>query len=989
MVDDNTNINRRPPIDKDIHHKHNLLHHEGTSAAHNNGLLNLTSTVDVALQFLTSTSNEVLLGVVAFATITTAFILGKFGFLLMGALAGFTLHSSWENTAHEITGGILRKNRSKKIEPLQAFPGRLLDCEDPKPGRNEQRVGESEGQNESMHTIEPDFSSFGPKTAASLRSITDEILNKYVNQWSKRILPPESTFTTSCREVLVGFVTRLGLHISHKRPADTFLELLINSSSLMIVFLNELSAAFNAAEFAEPPERFISRYLDLHPASNLANILQKEQQRRKMNMVAEDILSGYLDSNVHDCTLIRHFLRDVLSSLMSDSVVSALSQPETINAWIVQLLGEGESQIMHAIDVGVDKARNQDLTVNDTSRMTMSDCNFKSCEVNASPLRDSDSPTSSITTAENTDAGSFKQHGSAESAQREEFLNLAQNRGRAGAPSVTSNEGTNCLLSGVSLHSQLSLVHAEKHMTPEVMESGNCEMSALPQSSTSPTGDIVLDEEASSPYLTLHHASLSIDLDLDSEGGEHFRFKPTCDFLLQIEPQLTRSTGWMVFRNYADFESLHNTLGTISKLNEIHDFMDLFPALPPWKGQTRLGLAKRLEQYLRCALKNGLLAESEKMKCFLNKDGSMGTGPVAASRKMVLSLPVQNTLGAMGKGVLDVFANAPKGVPGRVFEGLTGVFGSGGGKELAPGAESSRSDQDSSVVDQQFEHGCGSSTQHPIVTQSSEVSCDWAHPMLFDNRNHLMPSRSSADEKPSDITRSLGGIPPGMSQAAAVDGNDLNCPASIILDSEVDSSSVGECSLSSPKMLGAPGDRMDCRTIQVEEQERRIQGNSITREEARTALELIFAVINELYTLSSVWDIRRRLLNAAKSYVLRPGNPNLETIRGVFQESVINSHVSDDAIGSYLMKLREHALPTEAEITNWRGPMSGPEKEHLKETARRLFVEKGLPQALTGIMGTAASKEALGKLFDCLQVRIIAQGFMFSLLLQVLRAFVF
>ncbi|RAH50169.1 PX domain protein [Aspergillus brunneoviolaceus CBS 621.78] len=988
MVDDNTNIIHRPPIDKDIHQKHTLLHHDGTSAAHNNALSNQRSTVDVALQFLASTSNEVLLGVVACATITTAFILGKFGFLLIGALAGFILHSSWENTAHEITSGILRKNRSKKIEPLQAFPSPLLDWEDRKPDRNGQRADESEGQNEGMHTIKPDFSSFGPKTAASLRSIRDEILNKYVNQWSKLILPPESTFTTSCREVLVGFVTRLGLHISRKRPADTFLELLINFSSLMIVFLNELSAAFNAAEFAESPERFISRYLDLHPASNLANILQKEQQRQKMKMVAEDILSGYLDSNVHDCALMRQFLRDVLSSIMSDSVVSALSQPETINAWIVQLLGEGESQIMQAIDLGVDKAKSQDVTVSDTSRMTMSDCNFESCEDNASPLRDSDSPTSQMTTAENTEAASFKQRGAAVSPQREEFLNLAQNRGRAGAPPVTSNEGTNCPPLGVDFHSHSSLAHAEEHMTLEAMESGNCETSALPQSSAPPTGDIVLDEAASSPYLTFHHAALSIDLNLDSEGGEHFRFKPTCEFLLQIEPQLTRSTGWMVFRNYADFESLHNTLSTISKLNEIHDFMDLFPALPPWKGQTRLGLAKRLEQYLRCALENGPLAESEKMKCFLNRDGSMGTGSIAASRKIGLSFPVPNTLGAMGKGVLGVFANAPKGVPGRVFEGMTGVFGSGCGKELALGAESSRSDHYSSVVDQQYEHGCGSSTQHPIVTQSSEVSCDWAHSMLSDNRSHLMTSQSSADGKPSDISRSLGTIPPGGSQAAAVDGNDLNRPASIILDPEVDSSSVGECSLS-PEMLGASGDKMDCRTIQVEEQERRIQGNSITQEEARTALELIFAVINELYTLSSVWDIRRRLLNAAKTYVLRPGNPNLEMIREVFQESVIKSHFSDDAIGSYLMKLRENALPTEAEITSLRGPMSGPEKERLKETARRLFVEKGLPQALTGLMGTAASKEALGKLFDCLQVRIIAQGFMFSLLLQVLRAIVF
>ena len=61
----------------------------------------------------------------------------------------------------------------------------------------------------------------------------------------------------------------------------------------------------------------------------------------------------------------------------------------------------------------------------------------------------------------------------------------------------------------------------------------------------------------------------------------------------------------------------------------------------------------------------------------------------------------------------------------------------------------------------------------------------------------------------------------------------------------------------------------------------------------------------------------RTLLNAAKTYILRPGSPTLETIRTLLQDSMIESHTSDDAVGEYLKKLRENALPTEDELNAW------------------------------------------------------------------------
>ncbi|KAI9856708.1 MAG: hypothetical protein M1824_005291 [Vezdaea acicularis] len=160
----------------------------------------------------------------------------------------------------------------------------------------------------------------------------------------------------------------------------------------------------------------------------------------------------------------------------------------------------------------------------------------------------------------------------------------------------------------------------------------------------------------------------------------------------------------------------------------------------------------------------------------------------------------------------------------------------------------------------------------------------------------------------------------------------------------------------------------------------------LTEQETKVAVELLFAVINELYTLSSAWNIRRTLLTAAKTFLLRPGNPNLESIRVLIQDSVIEANVSDAGIASHINKLRSSSLPTEEELKSFPPPRTPEEKGKLRLKARKLLVERGMPQALTSVMGSAASGEALGRVFDCLQVEDVARGLVFGLLLQAVRA---
>lgn len=145
-------------------------------------------------------------------------------------------------------------------------------------------------------------------------------------------------------------------------------------------------------------------------------------------------------------------------------------------------------------------------------------------------------------------------------------------------------------------------------------------------------------------------------------------------------------------------------------------------------------------------------------------------------------------------------------------------------------------------------------------------------------------------------------------------------------------------------------------------------------------------MINELYTLSSAWQIRRTILNAAKTFLLRPGNPNLEAIRVLIQDTIIEANTSDTGLASHLTKLRENSLPTEEELAAWPLELSDESKEKLRVKARKLLLERGMPQALTSVMGAAASGEALGRVFDSLQCEDVARGLMFAMMLQGVRA---
>src|SRR5579871_4794462 len=139
--------------------------------------------------------------------------------------------------------------------------------------------------------------------------------------------------------------------MSRKRPADTLLDFLTHSSSILTVFFNELHAVVSASPNTKISEA-LEIYLKSKPESNLANIMDVDNQEKKLNLVAEDILECYLDHRAYNCEPVRIFLKQTLAKLCIQNTIIACAKPEFINGWIVHLLEEGEPELMKEIDVG-------------------------------------------------------------------------------------------------------------------------------------------------------------------------------------------------------------------------------------------------------------------------------------------------------------------------------------------------------------------------------------------------------------------------------------------------------------------------------------------------------------------------------------------------------------------------------------------------------------------------------------------------------------
>ncbi|KAH0275049.1 hypothetical protein KCU91_g4841, partial [Aureobasidium melanogenum] len=1002
----------------------------------------LQDIVDRALHFLSHASNETLGACLVGLAATTYFVLGRVGLVLIGIVGGVALHATWDasqSSPDRLAANEAEQKKRKEVG-LDVIQRLLLSREKT---RHNAAKDESDDEVKPLPSIKADFSSFRPDTQAALNVFTDAIIRDYVNWWYAPVLPGEDSFPSACRQVLIGFIVSLSNHLSRKRPVDTFLDFVTNSSSIVIVFLNELAAALNASPNATAEEA-VHTYLEMKPESSLASIMDSKHQEKKLKVVANDILLKYLDNKTYMCAPAQIFLKQVLAKLVLSMTVDSCSKPEFINQWIVYLLEEGEPELMEVIDAGVEGS---------------AVVNSQSAKKQVSVDEQADKPSSSPEAVRE-----HKRKASRNKAEEamDEAMKEAQRLSQLIAEEEAKKSTTEA--SAVSSSGDVSETTTQGIMTPSSSQ-GDAEEGVKSDASRSPpsanstrasedskkpftsfdqilpaTSPTALSSQQDKlrlkppPVLTLFNASINIFDDASPGNRTVMRSKPNIDYMIQIEPTSSNFPGWMVMRKYTDFETLHEVLRRISVITGTR-FTDSHANLPTWKNNTKSTLRIDLERYLNDAVRLQPLAESEGMKRFLDKDGGASRSP-GGSKGFGWPTPV--AFDQMGKSMLDTLTKAPTQVAGggkAIFGGVTSILG-GKRNSVASNHNASRSSislnpgaflEDSYMgsmgnvgVERQSIDSVGSipaplsrtpslSKRVPTAAQpghKAEQSVDLkTRPSFSTPRTSYQGTRSGELSRPASSA--------GLSKLDT--GLNLPPPPSDIPDDYASPTAVSHqpARISDDMTYSSPDARTSTSRYPTSGTRSRRTSRSpesiaarttpavtpavtkvtkttppISEQETQVAVELLFAVITELYTLSSAWNIRRTLLNAAKSFLLRPGNPQLEAIRQMIQTNVIDTSTSDASIAAHILKIRENSLPTEEELKAWPKEMTAEEKEQLRIKARGLLVERGMPAALTSVMGAAASGEALGRVFDCLQVEGVGRGVVFGVFLQALRAIV-
>ncbi|KUI74161.1 hypothetical protein VM1G_10018 [Cytospora mali] len=1005
-------------------------------------------------RFLSTATPGTLCGVAVGLAAVTYFVLGQFGLLLIGALGGIVAYMQWEASNPDFTRAVHGEKGVDIIGRLLGEKNSLMDVD----------VDRRTTEEEEAIFLAQSFADFQPETQEALNDLVDAVIRDYVKWWYGPIVPSDRSFPLACRKTLTSFLVSVSNHLGKKRPADSFLDFLTNTSSIVIVFFAELSRAF--AEL--PPDSTMTaadavyNYLASNPDSTLSHLLSQKHQASKFKSVAEDLL-GFLDRQTSDCDPAHTFLREVLASVVLEMSLQTCSKAEWINGWIVYLLEAGEPDFSQAIDVGMqtgpdansavfadmdgnvgniglakgnrnsfdaEKARRRESVQTHKKKLSKADEEMENAmeemkRMNQMILDQGARESKDFRTSEDS-------RGSQPVAKTSERLADALQRNANELdiqPKTTSHvlpvtPGT----PSPSTSNHLSPEHAassEARLTKErsLSSKTNGTQSSKPspkhshQDSFTNFDQIVppnqddsdqSDVEPKKPApLTLLNAKITIYDDGTNDKAQ-IRAKPTWDYLIQIEPASSHYSGWMIVRQYTDFEKLHEVLRRIATVSGIAAFTEQHKELPHFKMHTRESLRGELERYIRDACWNQALAESEGLKRFLDKDqGHTRTESKGGGFQAVESF---------GKNVFGALASAPKGVAG----GVTGVFGNLGlsrkmttqslPETTANGTGKRLSVTTLSRVDSNpMLNGALNGARKPrdsldsqrssvVFTQPGKMPPMERRPsvqsqMETDNEN-LQPTRPDPWDRPSPSVRSSRANSRASSLAAL--RSPMKSPSTVSLDAlklppppdamPDDWSSPGspEMSRSSENILDS--NQQAARHSSVGNQSRPARQHSkMSEPETRVAVELVFAIINELYALSSAWNFRRTLLAAAKSFLLRPGNPSLISIQKMIQDSVIEANTSDEGIASHLRKLRENTLPTEEERKAWPPEPSLEERGKLREKARRLLIQSGVPAALSGVMGQNATAEALGRIFDCLQIEEVARGLMFGIMLQAMR----
>ncbi|CAJ0832661.1 1131_t:CDS:2 [Entrophospora sp. SA101] len=445
--------------------------------------------------------------------------------------------------------------------------------------------------------------------------------------------------------------------------------------------------------------------------------------------------------------------------------------------------------------------------------------------------------------------------------------------------------------------------------------------------------------------------------DSDPETNSvHFRSANTRMDLTGVKVEQPGSTGWIMTRSFADFEAMH-----IALVNEFPKAEKV--TMPRLMLKKNYDACQDLQRYLNILLSDSTLAKSDPLQKFMKRDGlpneELSLPKSKRTRGLsILSIPKSMSMVNLVAGVNNIANNLQ-------------ITDSGGNRRNS--LEKKKFGFDFSLQKSFSEI----TSRKPIEPSLSQLS---QPPLLSDppkktieNFERLLPSspiENGLTERSDEIFK-FKKI--AHSAKPSVDSN-ASSWVSVTPTSSMNDSFSGQINSNDSNDSNRITTRNnDNSHISSYEDDNHSKNNSVSKsktnrpnkvltgQEIDILIDTVFAIVEEIFDLSmkSQWHLRKTVLSVLREVVRRSYT---DAIR---QSFLINIHklTTEENVASMIDDFKNSFWP------NGVWEESGPtrteeEKIQTKETAKRLLLQKAMPESLLRVMGYENSRVMVNRLVD-------------------------
>ncbi|CAH1761770.1 3333_t:CDS:2 [Entrophospora sp. SA101] len=423
-----------------------------------------------------------------------------------------------------------------------------------------------------------------------------------------------------------------------------------------------------------------------------------------------------------------------------------------------------------------------------------------------------------------------------------------------------------------------------------------------------------------------------------------------------IEVEQPGSTGWIMTRSFADFEAMH-----IALVNEFPKAEKV--TMPRLMLKKNYDACQDLQRYLNILLSDSTLAKSDPLQKFMKRDGlpneELSLPKSKRTRGLsILSIPKSMSMVNLVAGVNNIANNLQ-------------ITDSGGNRRNS--LEKKKFGFDFSLQKSFSEI----TSRKPIEPSLSQLS---QPPLLSDppkktieNFERLLPSspiENGLTERSDEIFK-FKKI--AHSAKPSVDSN-ASSWVSVTPTSSMNDSFSGQINSNDSNDSNRITTRNnDNSHISSYEDDNHSKNNSVSKsktnrpnkvltgQEIDILIDTVFAIVEEIFDLSmkSQWHLRKTVLSVLREVVRRSYT---DAIR---QSFLINIHklTTEENVASMIDDFKNSFWP------NGVWEESGPtrteeEKIQTKETAKRLLLQKAMPESLLRVMGYENSRVMVNRLVD-------------------------